>query len=83
MRRLLPPPFLPQFLPQLLLLGLLLPLLLTAAPQSHLAHDAGYYALQARWIEQSDLWVPAVVLGLFDGATWEEAALRSMAASAG
>jgi hypothetical protein len=34
MRRLLLPP--------LLLAGLLLPLLLTAAPQSHLAHDARY-----------------------------------------
>ena len=75
MRRLLPPPFLPQFLPRLLLVGLLLPLLLTAAPQSHLAHDAGYYALQARWIEQSDQWLAPLWFGqpLFDrciGAQW-------------
>lgn len=34
-----------------------LPLLLTAAPRSFLAHDEGYYALQARWIAQSGHWL--------------------------
>ncbi|MEA5415914.1 glycosyl transferase, partial [Synechococcus sp. BA-132 BA5] len=34
-----------------------LPLLLTAAPRSFLAHDEGYYALQARWIAQSGQWL--------------------------
>ncbi len=34
-----------------------LPLLLSAAPRSYLAHDEGYYALQARWIAQSGQWL--------------------------
>ena len=34
-----------------------LPLLLSAAPRSFLAHDEGYYALQARWIQQSGQWL--------------------------
>ncbi len=34
-----------------------LPLLLTAAPRSFLAHDEGYYALQASWIVQSGQWL--------------------------
>jgi 4-amino-4-deoxy-L-arabinose transferase-like glycosyltransferase len=34
-----------------------LPLLLTAAPRSFLAHDEGYYALQARWITQGGQWL--------------------------
>ncbi len=34
-----------------------LPLLLSAAPRSFLAHDEGYYALQARWIAQSGQWL--------------------------
>lgn len=33
-----------------------LPLLLTAAPRSYLAHDEGYYALQARWILERGDW---------------------------
>ena len=59
----------------LLFAGLLLPLLLTAAPRSSLAHDAGYYALQARWIHQSGQWLAPLWFGepLFDrsiGAQW-------------
>jgi len=34
-----------------------LPLLLSAAPRSYLAHDEGYYALQARWIQDSGQWL--------------------------
>lgn len=34
-----------------------LPLLLTAAPRSFLAHDEGYYALQARWMATSGQWL--------------------------
>jgi 4-amino-4-deoxy-L-arabinose transferase-like glycosyltransferase len=34
-----------------------LPLLLTAAPRSYLAHDEGYYALQARWILERGDWL--------------------------
>ena len=34
-----------------------LPLLLTAAPRSFMAHDEGYYALQARWIAQGGQWL--------------------------
>ena len=32
-------------------------LLLSAAPRSPLAHDEGYYMLQARWIELSGHWL--------------------------
>ena len=57
------------------LAALVAPLLLTAAPRSFLAHDAGYYALQARWIEQSNHWLAPLWFGapLFDrciGAQW-------------
>ena len=34
-----------------------LPLLLSAAPRSYLAHDEGYYALQARWLLDSGQWL--------------------------
>ncbi len=34
-----------------------LPLLLSIAPRSYLAHDEGYYALQARWIQESGQWL--------------------------
>ncbi|MFZ9749565.1 MAG: ArnT family glycosyltransferase, partial [Vulcanococcus sp.] len=34
-----------------------LPLLLSLAPRSYLAHDEGYYALQARWIQDSGQWL--------------------------
>jgi len=33
------------------------PLLLSAAPRSYLAHDEGYYALQARWISEGGQWL--------------------------
>ena len=42
---------------------LLAPLLLTAAPRSPLAHDAGYYGLQARWILQSGQWLAPLWFG--------------------
>lgn len=42
---------------------LLAPLLLTAAPRSPLAHDAGYYSLQARWILQSGQWLAPLWFG--------------------
>jgi 4-amino-4-deoxy-L-arabinose transferase-like glycosyltransferase len=35
----------------------LAPLLLSAAPRSPLAHDEGYYMLQARWIQLSGHWL--------------------------
>ncbi len=59
----------------LVLAALVAPLLLTAAPRSFLAHDAGYYALQARWIEQSNQWLAPLWFGapVFDrciGAQW-------------
>ena len=34
-----------------------LPLLISVAPRSYLAHDEGYYALQARWIQESSQWL--------------------------
>jgi 4-amino-4-deoxy-L-arabinose transferase-like glycosyltransferase len=54
---------------------LLAPLLLTAAPRSPLAHDAGYYGLQARWILQSGHWLAPLWFGepVFDrsiGVQW-------------
>ena len=60
---------------KLLLAALVAPLLLTAAPVSFLAHDAGYYGLQARWIEQGGPWLAPLWFGqpLFDrciGAQW-------------
>lgn len=41
------------------LVGLLpfLPLLLSVSPRSFLAHDEGYYALQARWLHESGSWL--------------------------
>ena len=59
----------------LLLAGLAAPLLLTGAPRSFLAHDAGYYALQAHWIEQSNQWLAPLWFSepVFDrciGAQW-------------
>lgn len=42
---------------------LLAPLLVTAAPRSPLAHDAGYYSLQARWILQSGQWLAPLWFG--------------------
>jgi 4-amino-4-deoxy-L-arabinose transferase-like glycosyltransferase len=42
---------------------LLAPLLLTAAPRSPLAHDAGYYGLQARWILRSGQWLAPLWFG--------------------
>ena len=38
-------------------LAAFLPLLISAAPRSYLAHDEGYYALQARWIQDSGQWL--------------------------
>lgn len=60
---------------RLLLPGALLPLLVTAAPRSPLAHDAGYYALQARWIADSGQWLAPLWFSqpIFDrclGAQW-------------
>ena len=57
------------------LAALLAPLLLSAAPRSVLAHDAGYYALQARWIAQGGQWLAPLWFGepVFDrsiGAQW-------------
>jgi 4-amino-4-deoxy-L-arabinose transferase-like glycosyltransferase len=59
----------------LLLAALLVPLLLSVAPSSPLAHDAGYYTLQARWIEQGGPWLAPLWFGapVFDrsiGAQW-------------
>ena len=56
-----------------------LPLLLTAAPRSFLAHDEGYYALQARWIAQggqwlAPLWWDQVVFDRSIGLPWLVAA---------
>jgi len=36
---------------------LALPLLLSTAPRSFMAHDEGYYALQARWMVESGDWL--------------------------
>ena len=52
-----------------------LPLLITAAPRSFLAHDEGYYALQARWIAESGQWLAPLWWGepLYDrtiGVQW-------------
>jgi 4-amino-4-deoxy-L-arabinose transferase-like glycosyltransferase len=33
------------------------PLLISLAPRSFLAHDEGYYALQARWLQESGGWL--------------------------
>jgi 4-amino-4-deoxy-L-arabinose transferase-like glycosyltransferase len=51
------------------------PLLLTAAPRSYLAHDEGYYALQARWILEQGDWLAPLWWGqpLYDrtiGVQW-------------
>ena len=52
-----------------------LPLLLSLAPRSFLAHDEGYYALQARWLQDSGSWLAPFWWGepLFDrtiGVQW-------------
>lgn len=52
-----------------------LPLLLSLAPRSFLAHDEGYYALQARWLQESGSWLAPLWWGqpLFDrtiGVQW-------------
>ena len=51
------------------------PLLLSAAPCSFLAHDEGYYALQARWISEGGQWLAPLWWGqpVFDrtiGVQW-------------
>ena len=51
------------------------PLLLSAAPRSFLAHDEGYYALQARWISEGGPWLAPLWWGepVFDrtiGVQW-------------
>jgi len=56
------------------LLGLA-PLLCSTAPRSVLAHDEGYYILQARWIQQSNQWLAPLWWGqpLYDrtiGVQW-------------
>ncbi|MEI8251668.1 MAG: glycosyltransferase family 39 protein [Synechococcus sp. ELA057] len=53
----------------------LIPLLITAAPHSPLAHDAGYYSLQARWLGQDHGWLAPLwfQFPIFDrciGAQW-------------
>jgi 4-amino-4-deoxy-L-arabinose transferase-like glycosyltransferase len=52
-----------------------LPSLLSVAPRSFLAHDEGYYALQARWISEGGSWLAPLWWGqpLFDrtiGVQW-------------
>lgn len=52
-----------------------LPLLLSVAPRSFLAHDEGYYALQARWISEGGPWLAPLWWGqpVFDrtiGVQW-------------
>lgn len=59
----------------LLLFGAVLPLLVSAAARSPLAHDAGYYALQARWMADSGQWLAPLWFSqpIFDrclGAQW-------------
>jgi 4-amino-4-deoxy-L-arabinose transferase-like glycosyltransferase len=39
------------------------PLLLSGAPRSFLAHDEGYYALQARWALEQQEWLTPLWLG--------------------
>ncbi len=51
------------------------PLLVSAAPRSFLAHDEGYYALQARWISEGGPWLAPLWWGepVFDrtiGVQW-------------
>jgi len=62
------------------------PLLLSAAPHSPLAHDEGYYMLQARWIGLSGHWLAPQWWGqpLYDrtiGAPWLIAASQQMLGS--
>jgi len=64
-----------RFWPAALLLAGLIPLLLTAAPHSPLAHDAGYYSLQARWLGHGHSWLAPLWFQepIFDrciGAQW-------------
>lgn len=42
---------------------LVVPLLLSGAPRSFLAHDEGYYALQARWALEQHEWLTPLWLG--------------------
>ncbi len=54
---------------------MLVPLLFSAAPRSFLAHDEGYYALQARWISEGGQWLAPLWWGepVFDrtiGVQW-------------
>lgn len=41
----------------------LVPLLLSGAPRSFIAHDEGYYALQARWALEQNEWLTPLWLG--------------------
>ena len=64
------------------------PLLLSAAPRSPLAHDEGYYMLQARWIQLSGHWLAPQWWGqpLYDrtiGAPWLIAASQELLGSSG
>ncbi len=63
-------------------------LLLSAAPRSPLAHDEGYYMLQARWIELSGHWLAPLWWGqpLYDrtiGAPWLIAASQQLLGPSG
>ena len=67
----------------LLALLLALPLLLSLAPRSLLAHDEGFYALQARWILDSGDWLTPQSWGtpLYDrtiGVQWLIAAATAL-----
>ena len=60
-----------------------LPLLISVAPRSYLAHDEGYYALQARWIQESSQWLAPLWWDqpLFDrtiGVQWLIATAQSL-----
>ena len=72
----------------LLVAALVAPLLLTAAPRSPLAHDAGYYALQAHWLAEQGPWLAPLWFGqpLFDrtpGVQWLIALSLKLAGGAG
>ena len=64
------------------------PLLLTLAPRSPLAHDEGYYQLQAQWILASGHWLAPLWWGepVFDrtiGAQWLIAAAEGLLGPSG
>ena len=66
----------------------LAPLLLSAAPRSPLAHDEGYYMLQARWMELSGHWLAPLWWGqpLYDrtiGVQWLIAASQQLLGPSG